>query len=456
MLKDKADLLRFLDSFINLEVDRRLATQKKQYRLAFMHEFLEHLSHPERDWKLIHVAGTNGKGSLCCQLSRILVAHRKNVGLFTSPHLLSVCERIAWNNQAISWTTMVVLANQFQSILDQMHSRMFCHFFDVLTCLAILFFIQKPCDYIIWEVGLGGRLDSTNCFRKYLSKIAVLQPIGWDHMQVLGSSLKEIAREKIGILHQKDVLVLGAQPLALYALFQKWALEKNAAFFVYGEDFGVDSLQQTAQGLRFRIFLRERTSVHGASKRIISIKKTQALAREQAANIATATFVSQLCGIKLQESLVQDLFENYQIPARLQKYQDDPTILLDGAHNVSAMKTLVANLKQLYPQHHPKIAIFGISEGKDYLGMLETMNHFFDIWIVTRLPVLTKGDISKAIFKKAQTYSSDVFLVDCFEKALEKTQQYLKSPTPLVLVTGSFYLVGEALYYLNKKSNLIF
>ena len=439
-LRSKEEFLDFLGSWINYERDRDRGLKKESYRLTFMKSFVDLVGHPERNWKLIHIAGTNGKGSLSHILSHILFSGGLNIGLYTSPHIRKINERIMFNNEPIDDEMLIQLGNRFKDLIQDISWAP--SFFDVMTSLAILYFMEKRCDYIILEVGLGGRLDSTNFSDDWEFKLAMINTIALDHIEQLGGTVEEIAKEKMGIVYLGNQLIFGEQEKYIYPLLENLAIAKGVKYFKYSKDFVIDHIEILEDGI-------------GLNYRGLDIKKplrieSSLLSVEQSVNIGMALLALEVLKISFEGSWINQILRGYILPGRFQRYQDfSPIIILDGGHNPDAMGRLRWNLDQRYEGIQEKILMIGISKGKDYRGILERILDFFDQVIVCKLPVLIKEDISRDIFNFAKGKHSRVI----YQSSFEEGYRYLMEELPeekdrLVVISGSFYLIGSAISHL--------
>lgn len=313
--------------------------------LARTLEALEKLGNPQNDINFIHVAGTNGKGSVCALLNEILCTHFLNtdvkIGLFTSPHLFSYCERIKVNNENISQDELdkyIKIASDSQDELTE---------FEILTVAAFLYFKDKNVKYVVLEVGLGGKFDSTNVIKNTLC--SVITTIDYDHTARLGNTIEEIAYQKAGIIKQNCPVVIGCDNLGLDVV-KKYASDFNAPLY-------------------------EVKSLVKPSFSTISINNKEydfsLLGDYQTKNLALALETLKHLPFKVSEETLKIALKNVRWKFRLE-YDKEKKLLIDGAHNPSGIKALREFLDKYFPDDK-KTFIFGCLNNKDYENMLNEL-----------------------------------------------------------------------------------
>jgi dihydrofolate synthase / folylpolyglutamate synthase len=371
---------------------------------------------PQAKLRFIHVAGTNGKGSTCAMLESIYRAAGLRTGLFTSPHLVSFRERIqvgrARARQLISENEVVRLVEKFRALSAQFPEDHHPTFFEVVTVMALEFFAEQKCDVVIWETGLGGRLDATNIVTPLAS---VITNIGLDHQQWLGETLEKIAFEKAGII-KPGILVATAtdEPEAL-AVIKKIAAERNAPLTIVKEG---DLPTSPADAVALRGEHQERNAA-----------------------LAVATVEILQKQIPVSESQIADGLRNVQWPGRLQLMEKDGRrFLLDGAHNVAGAKVLREAIEQNF-RAEKKALVLGILEDKDWRHICEMLAPLAETILAVPVSSNRTAEVKQlAEVCHAANSSAKVFacasLGEAFQKAPGKD---------LMVVTGSLYLVGEAL-----------
>jgi dihydrofolate synthase/folylpolyglutamate synthase len=314
--------------------------------LERMQWMLEELDHPERRLAFVHVAGTNGKGSTCAYLAQMLREAGYNVGSFTSPYLLDFRERIRYNDSFISEADLLSLANEVKPLAERCAES--TEFgspteFEVITLIAILYFanITRPA-VVIWETGLGGRLDSTNVVYPLVS---VITNVGLDHTEVLGDSLEAIAREKAGIIKPGVPVVTGERRPEIVALFQEKARATKSSLYQIGYHFDVEQVEEQLgeQTIRYRSLHRR----HEAEYRLPLNGAHQSV--NAAVALMTIDVLSNFFSFLLEEEEITRGLQQTRWPGRLEIVSSRPMIVLDGAHNREGMEALASSLQKLTP-----------------------------------------------------------------------------------------------------------
>lgn len=376
---------------------------------------------PQKKLRFIHVAGTNGKGSTCAMLESIYRAAGLRVGLFTSPHLVSFRERIQIDRQLVPENDVVRLVEKFQKLLPQFPKEHHPTFFEVVTVMAMEFFEENKCDLVIWETGLGGRLDATNIVTPLAS---VITNIALDHQQWLGDTLEQIAFEKAGIIKPAVPVATATDEPSALAVIKKIANEKNAPLTVARPN---DPPQINA------------TALAGEHQ-----KRNAALA------VATAKILQKQ--IPVSQAQIQQGLKNVQWPGRLQLIEKDGTrYLLDGAHNVAGATVLREALEKQF-RSDKKALVLGILEDKDWRHICEALAPLAET--ILAVPVSSNrtaraNELAEAC--RAANPSAKILVCDSLTAALPSVPA-----GQLAIITGSLYLVGEALeslgYFSSAKS----
>lgn len=372
---------------------------------------------PQDQLRFIHVAGTNGKGSTCAMLESIYRAAGLRVGLFTSPHLVSFRERIQLDRQLISQAEVVRLVEDFQPWLSQFPAEHHPTFFEVVTVLALRYFAKKKCDLVIWETGLGGRLDATNIVTPLAS---VITNIGLDHQQWLGDTLEQIAMEKGGIIKPGVPALTTADAPEALRVIEQLARKNRAPFLAIGGDAATRC---------------PRLALPGAHQ--------QTNAALTLATVATLQNQIPVTNEQIRTGLAQ-----VNWPGRLQLITrpNGQRVLLDGAHNPDGVDTLVAALGSLFPGEPPAI-VLGVFQDKDWRGICARLVPLARR--VIAVPVGSERTVEvQALASACRELRPDVPVTVCdsLPHALE-----VIAGDPFAVVTGSLYLVGEALQLLDPK-----
>ncbi len=370
---------------------------------------------PQDKLRFIHVAGTNGKGSTCAMLEGIYRVSGLRVGLFTSPHLVAFGERIQVNRQLISPADIARLTGELKALLRQFPATTHPTFFEVVTVMALCYFAEQQCDLVIWETGLGGRLDATNIVTPLASVITNIQ---FDHQQWLGDTLKQIASEKAGIIKPGVPVITAVDDPEAFRILYAIAREKAAPFWLItpaqADNLGLPPLTLPLPGEHQRL--------------------------NAAMAVWTARAIAEQIPVT-DQAMVAGLSQ-VNWPGRLQLVERPPgrKILLDGAHNVGSAEVLRTALQTLAGTQ-PVTLILGIMRDKDWQPMCRMLAP-----LATRIllaPVASRRSAAPselAILCREVNAAAEV--VEC--AALSAALEYARRD-PFVVITGSLYLVGEAL-----------
>lgn len=317
---------------------------------------LDKLGHPEENLSYVHVAGTNGKGSVCAFLNSVFHKAGLTVGCFTSPHLTDFRERITVNKKMIEKEEVERIGNELLAVSYGVTPTMF----DYCLMLAVLYFKEKQCDIAIIETGLGGRLDSTNALGHPL--VSVITRIGYDHMAVLGNSLTEIAGEKAGILKPGVPVVFAPQEQEVLEVLKKAQRNCNPASDCTNEQCSHNSILVKEEDIKLAQSMQP--GLPGAYQY-----------ENAAAAILAAKEYFRICGSHAEESIMQIIREGIHDahwPGRMELLSKHPFLLVDGAHNSSGVHALRVSLEQMYGGQKFHF-IMGVMADKDYEGMIEEL-----------------------------------------------------------------------------------
>jgi dihydrofolate synthase/folylpolyglutamate synthase len=370
---------------------------------------------PEQHLRFIHVAGTNGKGSTCAMLESIYRAAGYRVGLFSSPHLVTFRERMQVNRLFISEADVVRLVQSMQSHLQNFSATEHPTFFEVITVMALEYFRDQRCDVVIWETGLGGRMDATNIVKPLASVITTVQ---WDHEKWLGDTLEAIALEKAGIIKDSTPVIVGALvPEALDAV-TRTAREKKAPFCQATDD--INALEGISPALA-------------------------GMYQRQNAAIAIRTVQTLQSVLPVPSAAIRSGLESVDWPGRFQLLElgDDRRILLDGAHNPAGAEALAASLKSL-PHSAPLTLILGILQDKDWKGICRSL-----VPLASRIgvvPVQNERTSDPTLLLQVCREINPAAKISSHPSLGEALAEAARDR--FVVITGSLYLIGEALQLL--------
>ena len=376
--------------------------------------FLVRLNNPQQNYKIIHVAGTNGKGTVCTLLAHTLTCAGYKTGLFVSPHLVSPTERVQVNGQPISEQDFRAC---MQTVLQAQQEPL--NFFELITAAAFVYFAMQEVEYVVLETGLGGRKDPTNVCAPVLSMIT---SVGLDHTAILGNTLAQIAAEKAGIIKPGVPVLWGEVPDEADTIIERAVLDNQAAltwvragqpFYEYAYDFvnGFTTLHTAA---------REEWNLH-------------LLGRKQTQNACLVYQAARQLGVP--EKAVKTAFETVYLPGRFERMKKgNTTFILDGAHNPQAVQGLLDFWQKTpYALQNPAL-LCGFMKDKDFKKMLTMLAPHFARVIVTVPPsarAATQDDFGNLLNTPNLTFEPDY-----------KTALALAQKEPVVLCMGSFYLVG--------------
>lgn len=398
------------------------------------------LGSPQLTYPTIHVGGTNGKTTTSRMIDSLLFEMGLRTGRFTSPHLESFLERIAINGASISQNEIIFAFNDISPYLDLMDSKFPqpISFFEAMTALAFVAFAEHPVDIAVIEVGMGGAWDSTNVID---ADVSVIMPIGLDHTEYLGNSLKEIAQTKAGIIKEGGFIVMAEQePDAAIELLKR-AADVGADIAREGVEYSLASRAVAVGG--------QLISIHGINEKFEDIF-LPLHGKHQASNAASAlAAVEGFFGDQaLDHDAVMAGFANVKSPGRCEVIHRDPTIILDAAHNPHGARALAQTLESEFT-FDDIIGVVGIFGDKDARGILSELEKVFNSVIVTAssspraLPVDELEKIAIEIFGTDRVYKN-VRLEDAVKRATSEAIRPLSDDSVGIVITGSVVTVGEA------------
>jgi len=397
---------------------------------------LEPLGNPHRELKVIHVAGTNGKGSVCKYISSILQKAGYTVGVYLSPHIERFSERIVVNNQEISEEELAMLVSEVRPLVEEMKQNDSTPtFFEIVTALAFQYFKNRTVDYAVVEVGLGGRFDATNVVTPLVS---VITNISLEHTDILGNDITSIAFEKAGII-KDQVPVITAATQNARGTIEHVARERNAPILC------IDRTMWKRMSFKGKY---QEFVIQGSFKDYTV--KTSLLGQHQGENIAVAIAVVerlQMSGVYITDGDILDGIAATFHPGRMEIVSEKPLVLLDGAHNPDGMSWLAKTLKEDFSSHR-FILVLGVLKEKDIKTMVSTIIPLFDVVIVTKSanprasdPLFLKEIIERFDAKKK------IFIEDSIPEAIDHAKRIAKQKD-MICVSGSLFTVGEARSYL--------
>ncbi|MGE5279136.1 MAG: bifunctional folylpolyglutamate synthase/dihydrofolate synthase [Deltaproteobacteria bacterium] len=442
----------YLEGFIDYE-KKTAAHYRTAFKIERVKKLLGNIGDPQEAFKVVHVAGTKGKGSTSCFIAHILRANGLRVGLYTSPHLNDLRERIRvldGSHATGGDLSGMILKHEFAEVIAGIRPqidffrRSFQNygaltFFEILTAAALAYFREKKVDVAVLETGLGGRLDATNAAP---SHVAVVTPISYDHEKILGATMAEIAFEKAGILKPENartaqkvgVAVCAAQEKPVMQVLRRRAKSAGCLLFEMGKDFSCKKLSSCLSGQDFYYSGLSRES------RFLS---TRMLGAHQLTNASLAVAACEALGMHgvgvTTEAMSRGLAEAYW-PGRLEVIRTRPFIILDGAHNRESAGCLAAFLGREFKKMRTWF-VLGVSQDKDIRGVIQELEPLADKIILTRSANPRAAD--PAVLHREYLHKEPHAVTASVEEALRIAARD-SLPDDLIVVTGSLFVVGEA------------
>lgn len=430
--------LKYLFDRTDYERQQRLRYNVTTFDLNRMYALLKGVGNPHNKTRCVHIAGTKGKGSTATMLAKMIEANGYRVGLYTSPHVTSLHERITVNSSMITKKAMVDLINRIQPVVEKLAQKEDAPtFFEIMTALAFLYFADQKVDLAIIETGLGGRLDSTNVIKPELVGIT---SISLDHQNLLGATLDSIAKEKAGVMKEGVPVVTVPQDPAAMRILKRCASTLKAPLSVTGRDIDFSYRFESSRehGPHNRICL---TTPHSRFEHL----RVPLPGEHQAINCGLAlAMLDQLKqrGFKLDDSKAIAGLSHVSLIGRMEMICNDPRILVDAAHNAASIQALIQAIGQHIP-YDSMIIIFGCNNDKDIRGMLTQLQFGADKVIFTR------SNSPKAVYPQDL---ADIYTEICGKMcqtalSLREAVRIARSAVTredLICITGSFYLVGQA------------
>jgi dihydrofolate synthase/folylpolyglutamate synthase len=419
------------------EKQEHLRYNVSTFNLKRMEKLLSLLGNPHKKFNTVHIGGTKGKGSTATMLAKMLEANGYKVGLYTSPHVVNLHERIAVNSKMIQESEMYGLLNRVYVPIEKMSKTDPPTFFEIMTALAFMHFVDTKVDIGVIETGMGGRLDSTNVV---LPKVVGITSLSIDHQDQLGDTIDKIAKEKAGIFKRGVPAVTVQQEPEAMRVLKSHAVTIRTSLSVTGDDIDFSHRFETSpeHGPHTRICLTTpmskfehlRVPLHG---------------RHQAINCGLALAMLdklKASGYEIDNGKAADGLSNVSLPGRMEMICEDPRVMIDAAHNAASIEALIHAIGQHIP-YDSMVVIFGCNKDKDVRGMLRKLQYGADKVVFTR---------SNSVKAMSPQDLADMYTEICGKmcqaanslgEALRIAQSAV-SKGDLICITGSFYLIGQA------------
>ncbi len=413
---------------------------------------LKNLGNPENKYKIIHIAGTSGKGSTATIISYLLSSQNKKTGLHLSPHIKDLTERYQINNKPVTHLLLIKYAQEIVSGIQKTAQGEFGapSYFEILVSLGFYIFAHQKVDYAVVETGMGGWYDATNAPNAH-DKVCVLTRIGLDHTHILGKTIAQIASQKAKIIHPGSLVISTAQVKSARKVIDKVAKENNLKV-KYVADNAVKSINTSIQGTTFNLKITPTQILKNLHVSLVGYHQ----AENASLAIKTVYEIAKRDKLQLQEKNLRNALLNTRYAGRFEiKKVQGKTVILDGAHNPQKMRAFIKSLKALFPNSRFHVLI-AFKRGKDYSAILKYLLPYTHKFIITSFftdqnePIHFSEDprvigqiLEKLQFKNTQMITPPKLTL---KTALKKK----KKKTPL-LITGSLYLIGSIYHYLQDR-----
>lgn len=400
------------------------------------------LENPQQDLKFIHVAGTNGKGSTSSFIANTLIEAGYRVGLFTSPYLEVFNERMRINNTDISDDSLAQITLNVKEKVEVMLSRGMNHptEFEIVTAIAMEYFKKENVDFVVLEVGLGGRYDSTNVIEDSLA--SVITTISMDHTDILGDTIGKIAYEKAGIIKDNGLVISYPQDKEAQEVIIDVAQKKNSELIIVPIE-KIEVIETTAFGSRFNF---EYKDIKMLDLEIGLIGVHQIYNASTA--LTTILSLKERGCISISDEAIRKGLSNTKWSGRLEVLKRNPTFLIDGAHNIQGIHALKKTLKDVF-KYNKLILGVAILADKDVDHMIEELVPIADKIIVTEANIF-RAMKAEELAEKIKKYNNNVIIESNIEKAVEESFQ-IATENDLIVFSGSLYLIGDVRTIVKKR-----
>ncbi len=438
------ETLDYLYSFIDYSLQKTFRYSPEKFDLGRMREFMAARGNPEREYKILHVAGTKGKGSVSALCANAIFESGSRVGLYTSPHLQDYAERIQVDGVPISWTDLIALVEELKPYVAASPE---ITTFEITTALAFLYFARCEVSIAVMEVDLGGRLDATNVCNP---EVTVITSISYDHTSLLGETLAEIAGEKAGIIKQGIPVVVSPQKYKALWVIKSLAAERDAPLIQVGSDYLYQQVGKSLEGQSLLVWHEsDQTRMDRLpSGSVLEWEPNQLtihlLGVHQLENAATAYAALQVArknGVEVNDLGIQKGFQTVQWPGRFEILRHDPPLIIDSAHNRDSAHKLRMVLEDYYPGFSV-VLVFGASEDKDIQGMFTELQPRVSQIVATKSTHPRATHPGKLV-DIAEGMGFPVVSTASVEEALDEAGLLARGDS-IILVTGSIFVAAAA------------
>jgi dihydrofolate synthase/folylpolyglutamate synthase len=419
--------LDYIYSFVDYSLTKNLRYSPEKFNLSRMNRFLELIGNPHKNYAIIHVAGTKGKGSICAMITSILSHSGYTTGFYSSPHMTDFNERIRIGNRLIPHKEIAAYVEELKPFISQVDQ---ITTFEITTGLAFKYFSDQKVDFAVIEVGLGGRFDATNVVTPMVS---VISAISFDHTRILGNTLSKIACEKAGIIKNNIPVVVSRQKNSALRMIQKIALERNAPLIDASKSIRVISGRKTLEDQEFMI---------NDDLSYIGWIRLPLIGDHQLDNARTTFAVVnelQEQGVKISTTAIKHGFEQVDWPGRLEILQKNPLVIIDGAHNPDSFRNLTKTIKDYLPERKV-IFVLGVSEDKNIRTMIRIIKPVIDTLIITKSTHPRAMEPEK-IRELAEIIGIPSMCVEKVEDARKKAESF-SNENSVIIAAGSIFIAG--------------
>lgn len=402
------------------------ALPRGRYGLERLKQALELLGNPQHKVRFVHVAGTNGKGSCAAMLASVLKEAGYRTGLYISPHLRRYNERMQVDGVDISDDDLIRAAQRVKEVCEQLGGTPIV--FEALTLMALWYFAERRCDFVVLEVGIGGKLDATNCIPAPAA--ALIAQLGFDHTETLGSTIEEIAAQKGGIAKPGSQLVMAEQEPAALRVVEQLCREQGCGFTVADPE-RLQVLSTSPEGQR----LRDRTY----GELLLPLAGSHQV--KNAANVLTVVEVLKGEGFAIPDRAVQQGIESTVWPARFERLSRSPDFILDGGHNPQCVQAAVQALQDYYPGKKV-VFLTGMMRDKDTAAMLAKMAEVAKAFVCLHADSERAFGAQELAREIENTLSLAAYPAASAQEGCALAQR-LAGEQGVVCALGSLYLAGE-------------